>query len=304
MYDLIIIGAGPAGLAAGVYAARKKLDTLLVSKNIGGQMNLSPGIENYMGFQFIEGYELIDKFHSQMERFPIEQKIGTAIIEVMQPDGSFTIRTENGDNHQSRTVIVAAGKRAKTLDVPGEKDFIGKGVSYCATCDGPLFAQKRVVVIGGGNSALEVALDMSKIAEHVDLVSLTSLTGDPVLIERLTASNLRVLTGYNVERINGNRLVEGMVISNKKLGTSEVLEVDGIFVETGLVPNSEPVRGLVDTNGVGEIMVTCANETNVSGVYAAGDVTNVPEKQILVAAGEGAKAALQVNRYLQRLSSG
>ena len=267
-------------------------------------MNLSPGIENYMGFLFIEGYELIDKFHSQMERFPIEQKIGTAIIEVMQSDGSFTIRTENGGNHRSRTVIVATGKRAKSLDVPGEKDFIGKGVSYCATCDGPLFAQKRVAVIGGGNSALEVALDMSKIAEHVDLVSLTPLTGDPVLIERLTAGNLRVLAGYNVERINGNRLVEGMVISNKKLGTSEVLEVDGIFVETGLVPNSEPVRGLVDTNGVGEIVVTCANETNVSGVYAAGDVTNVPEKQILVAAGEGAKAALQVNRYLQRLSSG
>lgn len=304
MYDLIIIGAGPAGLAAGVYAARKKLDTLLVSKNIGGQMNLSPGIENYMGFQFIEGYELIDKFHSQMERFPIEQKIGTAIIEVIKPDGSFTIRSENGDNHQSRTVIVATGKRARSLDVPGENDFIGKGVSYCATCDGPLFAKKRVAVIGGGNSALEVALDMSKIAEHVDLVSLTPLTGDPVLIDRLTADNLRVLTGYNVERINGNRLVDGMVISNKKLGTSEVLDVDGIFVETGLVPNSEPVRGLVDKNEMGEIVVTCANETNVSGIYAAGDVTNVPEKQILVAAGEGAKAALQVNRYLQRFSSG
>jgi len=192
MHELIIIGGGPAGLAATVYAARKQLKTLLVSVDIGGQMSLTLGIENYLGYQFIEGPELIDKFQTQISQFPIDQKIGDKVSRVEQTDGGFEVTTEAGDKYQATAVILATGKRPRRLNIPGETEFTGRGVSYCAICDGPIFSGQRVAVVGGGNSALEAALDLVKIAEYVDLVSLTPLTGDAILINKLAdAKNLR-----------------------------------------------------------------------------------------------------------------
>lgn len=265
-------------------------------------MNWALGIENYMGYQFIEAPELISKFQNQVNHFPIEQKIGDRVSRLEKVEGSFAATTEAGDRYQSRAVILATGKRPKRLNVPGEAGFSGRGVTYCAICDGPLFAGKRVAVVGGGNSALEAALDMVKIAEHVYLVSLGSLTGDQVLIDRLEAAkNATVLTEHQTERIEGEQFVQGMVIKDLKSGERRRLEVGGVFVEVGLVPSSDPVRELLKLNEVGEVPVSCNCETTVSGLYAAGDVSNAPEKQILVAAGEGAKAALQAHRYLRRL---
>jgi len=303
MYDVMIIGGGPAGLAASVYTARKQLKTLLVSGDIGGQTNWTTGVENYLGYQFIEGPELIDKFHSQVSQYPIDQKIGDKISRLEKIDGGFEAISETDTRYQAKAVVLATGKSPRKLNVPGEVELTGRGVTYCAICDGPVFAGQRVAVVGGGNSALEAALDMVKIAEHVDLVSLTQLTGDAILIDKLSgAKNLTIFIEYQTEKIEGRDFVQGIVIKDLKSGESKRLEVTGVFVEIGLVPNSEPVKGLVELNKKGEVPVSCFCETTVPGLYAAGDVTDVPEKQIVIAAGEGAKAALQAHRYLQRLA--
>ncbi len=304
MYQLMIIGGGPAGITAGVYVARKKLKALLVSGDIGGQINNTLGIENYLGYQFIEGPELISKFQTQISQFPIDQKIGEKVSRLRKVKGGFEAILENGDKYQARAVILATGKRPRKLNVPGEAELAGRGVTYCAICDGPIFAGQKVAVVGGGNSALEAALDMVKIAEQVTLVSLTQLTGDDVLVDQLAgAKNLTVLTGYQTEEIRGKELVEGMKIKDAQTGEEKDLDVSGVFIEIGLVPNSDIVKELVKLNRWGEVPVSCASETSVPGLYAAGDVTDVPEKQIIVAAGEGAKAALQAHRYLQRRES-
>jgi alkyl hydroperoxide reductase subunit F len=302
MYDLMIVGGGPAGLAASVYAARKQLNTLLISIDIGGQVNKTLGIENYLGYQFIEGPELIDKFQTQMSQFPIDQKIGDKISRLEKIDGGFEAISQAGDKYQARAVIYAAGKSPRKLNVPGEVELTGRGVTYCAICDGPVFAGQRVAVVGGGNSALEAALDMVKIAEHVDLVSLTPLTGDAILIDKLAATkNLTIFIEYQTEKIEGQDFTSGMLIKNLKSGEQKRLEVTGIFIEIGMLPNSEPVKELIELNKQGEVPINCSCETTIPGLYAAGDVSAVPEKQIVVAAGEGAKAALQAHRYLQRL---
>jgi len=302
MYDLMIVGGGPAGLAASVYAARKRLKTLLISIDIGGQINKTLGIENYLGYQFIEGPELIDKFQTQVSQYPIDQKIGNKVSRLEKIDDGFEALSQAGDKYQAKAVIFAAGKNPRKLNVPGEAELTGRGVTYCAICDGPVFAGQRVAVVGGGNSALEAALDMVKIAEHVDLVSLTPLTGDAILIDKLSdAKNLSIFTEYQTEKIEGQDFAQGMLIKDLKSGEKKRLEVSGVFIEIGLAPNSEAVSGLIELNKWGEVPVSCSCETTMPGLYAAGDVTDIPEKQIVVAAGEGAKAALQAHRYLQRL---
>jgi alkyl hydroperoxide reductase subunit F len=302
MYEIIIIGGGPAGMAAAVYAARKRLNTLLITGDIGGQVNWTAGVENYLGYQFIEGYELISKFQQQVNQFPIEQKIGLKVKQVKKIDGGFEIIAESGEIFQSKVVLLATGKRPRRLNVEGEMELTGRGVTYCATCDGPVFNGQRVAVIGGGNSAIEAALDMVKIAEYVDMVSVAPLTGDPIMIEKLTAAkNLTIFTEFQTEKIFGQGLAKGIVIRDLKTGISQPLDVTGVFVEIGLVPNSDLVKDLVKLNENGEVPVNCSCETEIPGLYAAGDVTTVPEKQIVIAAGEGAKASLQAHRYLQRL---
>jgi alkyl hydroperoxide reductase subunit F len=303
MYELIIIGGGPAGMTAAVYAARKKLNALLISYNIGGQVLWTTGVENYMGYQFIEGPELMQKFEEQVKQFPLDVKTGERVSNLSQIGGGFEVRTDKGESYQAKAAIIATGKRPRQLNVPGEEKLKGRGVTYCAICDGPLFEGENVAVIGGGNSALEAAEDMVKIAKHVYLVSLTPLTGDQVLIDKMkAASNLTMFLKHEVLEVKGESRVEGIKIRDLKSKQERELDVDGIFIEIGLIPNSEPFKKITSLNSSGEIEVNCANETGVPGLFAAGDVTNVPEKQIVVAAGEGAKAALKAHHYLQRLS--
>jgi alkyl hydroperoxide reductase subunit F len=305
MYELIIIGAGPAGMTAAVYAARKKINTLLISGDIGGQGLTTWLVENYMGYQFIEGRELMQKFEEQVKQVHTDVKVevGKRADRLSRVDGGFEVRIDRGETYQAKAVILATGKRPRQLNVPGEKELLGRGVTYCAICDGPLFADVKVAVIGGGNSALEAADDMVKIADHVYLISVTPLTGDQILIDKVkNASTLTIYLEHEVLEIKGESRVKGIKIRDLKSKQEKELEIGGIFVEIGLIPNSEMVKELVTLNRLGEVEVNCGNETGVPGFFAAGDVTSVPDKQIVVAAGEGAKAALQAHRYLQRLS--
>ena len=303
MYELVIIGAGPAGMTAAVYAARKQLNTLLISYDIGGQVLWTAGVENYMGYQFIEGPELIKKFEEQVKQFPIDIKTGERVSTLSETSGGFEAKTDTGQIYQARAAIMATGKRPRQLNVPGEDKLKGRGVTYCAICDGPLFSGENVAVIGGGNSALEAAEDMVKIADHAYLVSLTPLTGDQILIDKVkSANNLTMFLEHEVLEVRGESRVEGIRMRDLKSKQERALKVSGVFIEIGLIPNSDPFKEIVRLNRLGEIEVNCANETSVPGLFAAGDVANVPEKQIVVAAGEGAKAALKAHRYLQRLS--
>lgn len=302
MYELIIIGGGPAGMTATVYAARKKINTLLISKDIGGQPLVTANIENYMGYQFIEGPELMQKFEAQIRQFPVEIKNGVEVKSMGQIKNGFAVKTGEEEEFRAKTVIVATGKRPRSLNVPGEEKLRGRGVTYCAICDSPLFAGENVAVIGGGNSALEATDDLIKIASHVYLISRSTLRGDAILIERVKgASNLTIFVNYQPAAVGGTARVENITVKSLKTGEQQNLAVSGIFVEIGLIPNSDLVREIAPLNELGEIKVNCANGTGVPGLFAAGDVTDVPEKQIIVAAGEGAKSALQAHRYLQRL---
>jgi len=301
-YELIIVGGGPAGLTAGVYAARKMLKTLLISKDIGGQILLTSEVENYMGFYYIEGVELVQKFEEQIRRHPIDIDLGQTVVKIEHSPPGFRVLTESGKLFGGTTVIIATGKRSRQLDVPGERELVGRGVSYCATCDAPLFAGKDVAVIGGGNSAFTAVNDLLNIgATHIHLVNiLDSLQADPVLIEKTkNPRKLELYLGHEVVEIGGaGGRVANITIRNRRTGKTKILEVEGVFVEIGLVPNSELVKGLVEMNQWGEIVTDCYARTSTPGVFAAGDVTTVPEKQIVVAAGDGCKAALGAYAYL------
>jgi len=296
MFDLIIIGAGPAGITASVYAARKKMNFLVITKDIGGQAAWSGDIENYTGYQFITGPELAAKFEEHMQKYGIELKENEEVLELRRKDDRIWIKTDKGV-YEAKTVVIASGKRSRELGVPGEVEFRNRGLTYCATCDGPLFSEKDVAVIGGGNSALDAAMQLIQIARHIYLINITSaLGGDAIMREKVSESKkVSILNSTQVTAVLGDRMVSGIKI--RKQDKEETLPVQGVFVEIGLIPNSEFAKEL-EKNELGEIKVNCRNETNIPGIFAAGDVTEVPEKQIIVAAGEGAKAALSAFRYL------
>lgn len=298
MHDLIIIGGGPAGLTAAVYAARKKMDTLLVTTEFGGQLMWTREIENYMGYQFISGPELMGKFEEQVKHFAVATEYEEVIGIQVQENGTFLVKTTDGE-YQSKTVILASGKRPRRLEVPGELEFAGRGVSYCATCDGPLFAGKTVAVVGGGNSAVQAAIELSLVAPTVYLVSKTDYIADPIVLDKMKATkNIIELQGYISEGIYGNDVVEKLTMREIASGEGRDLAVQGVFVEVGLEPNSEFLGNLVTLNEHKELVIDCRTRTNIPGLFAAGDVTSGPDKQIVIAAGDGAKAALMAYDYL------
>lgn len=298
MYDLIIIGAGPSGITAAVYAARKRLNFLVITKDIGGQTAWTGDIENYTGYQFITGPELTAKFEEHMRGYNVEVKENEEVLGIEKRGDVIKVKASGGE-YEAKAAIIASGKKSKALGVPGEKEFKNRGLTYCATCDGPLFAGKDVAVIGGGNSGLDATLQLIKIARHVYLINIgPNLTGDPIMQEKVRASKLvTILNACNVTAVTGDKYVTGIKI--KREGKDEVIPVQGIFVEIGLIPTSTFAK-IVEKNESGEIKVDSYNRTNIPGIFAAGDVTDVPEKQIVIAAGEGSKAALGVFRYLNQ----
>ena len=296
IYDLIIIGAGPAGITAVVYAARKKIDTLVVSKDIGGQAARSGDIQNYTGYQFISGPELAEKFEEHMRKFNFDIRENEEVTKLVTKQNNFLVKTDK-NSYWAKTVIVASGKKSRELGVSGEKEFKNKGLVYCATCDAPLFSEDDVAVIGGGNSALDAALQLMKIANHVYIINIADhLTGDEIMQEKIKKSKkVSILNNSQVIEILGNNFVNAIKIEKDK--KEETLAVQGVFVEIGLIPNSNFAVDLNKTKNR-EIKVNNKNETNIPGIFAAGDVTDVFEKQIIIAAGEGAKATLSVFHYL------
>jgi NADH-dependent peroxiredoxin subunit F len=298
VYDLIIVGAGPAGITAAIYAERKKIDFLVVTKDIGGQAAWSGDVENYTGQPVISGPELVVKFKNHISGLGAKVLMPQALKELKVQDKTITVTTDK-NKYFCRTAVIATGKRPRSLNVPGEIEYRNKGVTYCATCDGPVFSGKNVVVIGGGNSALDATLQLAAICPLVYVVNPNpDFTGDPIMSEKVKAlPNIKAIFGATVTNIYGKDFVSGIEIKNKK--NSQKLEVEGVFVEIGLFPNSD-FSSTLALNDKNEIIIDCHNRTNLEGVYAAGDATTVPEKQIIVACGEGAKAALGAFSYLNR----
>lgn len=299
MKELIIIGGGPAGITAAIYAARKKMDFTMIGQFMGGQAAWSGDVENYTGYQFVSGPELAIKFKQHLEQFKIDLQEGVEVKKVEQAGQDFKVTTSKNETLLARTVIIASGKRPRLLNIPGEAKYKNKGLTYCATCDGPIFTGKDVAVIGGGNSGLDAALQLMKYTKKVYLINTTDkLTGDAVMQEKVKAApNVEVLNNSKTLEITGDKFVKGMKVETK--GSPRQINVEGIFVEIGLIPNSTFID-FVKKDDKGEIIVNCAAETNVAGLFAAGDVTNVPEKQIIIAAGEGSKASLAAFKYLAR----
>ncbi len=300
VFDTIIIGGGPAGLSAAIYAVRKGLKTLIIAKDIGGQAALSGDVENYLGFTMISGVELASKFREDVEKFKGEGiwiKEGVLVTDITS-DGSFGVKTDKNE-YQGKTVIIASGRVPRMLGIPGEKEFLGKGVATCATCDAPLYKGKDVVVIGGGNSALDAAFSLLKLAKSVVIVNNTeNLKGDEVLLKNVTgASNVKVINSAEVLEISGQKFVESVKIKDR--GGEEVLPVDGVFIEIGWIP-STGFDKLTDKDESGCIKVNEFGQTSVDGIWAAGDVNNLWGEQIIIAAGEGAKVGLAVAEHISK----
>lgn len=306
MYDLTIIGAGPAGITAAVYAARKKLKTLVITKNIGGWAATSGEIGNYPSYQFITGPELAKKFEEHLKSFELDLREGEEAISVEKLNKIFKVKTKR-DEYESKTVIIANGRIPKELNIPGEKEFKNKGITYCATCDAPLFAGKNVAVIGGGNSALDAVIQLIKIAKKIYLINLTDkFACELVRLDKARNSEkVEILENTETKEIIGDKFVNKIkVLKDKK---EKLIDVQGVFIEIGSVPTIIDVKaqeGNLKLNKENEIIVDQYCKTNISGLFAAGDVTNVPYKQIIVAAGHGCIACLSAFEYLSKLKEG
>lgn len=303
-YDLVIVGGGPAGVTAGIYAARQKLNTLLITKSFGGQVaRKAVAIENYPGFEGISGMELIQKFekHLRKQKIDIERD---SVTKIKKTGKIFLVLTKSKNQFQTRAVIIASGADPRPLEVPGEKKFIGRGVSYCSICDGPLFSNKIVAVIGGGNAGFETAIFLSKFAKKIYILEYASKVGaDETNQERVKKTRkTEVITSAVLKQIRGKEFVDSIVCQNRKTKKLNTLKVEGVFVEIGSQPATSFVKGLVDFNEKDEIKINPKdNQTKTSGLFAAGDVTDLKEKQIVIAAGEGAKTALSIYNYLKNL---
>lgn len=299
IYDVVIIGGGPAGMTAAVYCMRKGVDTAIIIKSIGGQVAETSSVENYLGYKYINGVELVDKFKEQVFQFSVGYEEGQGVSAIQ--DGEIKkITLEDGRVVQSRALIIASGKSWKKLGVPGEQRLTGRGVAYCTICDAPLFAGKKVIVVGGGNSGVEAAIDLASVASEVVIVQLLDeLTADKILLDKLeTFSNVSKILSSRVTDITGEDKVSEVTVQHVETGTVTIVKTDGIFIEIGLDPNSSFVRGVVEMNSSSEIEIDSRCATNREGIFAAGDVTSVPFKQIIIAGGEGAKAALSACEYI------
>lgn len=298
-YDVIIIGGGPAGMNAAMYAARKELRAAVITTDFGGQILLTSEIENYLGFPSISGFELSDKMEAHVRQYPVDFE--TAQVERLErlEDGSFAAHLDDGQEYRGKACIVTAGKRSRTLDIPGEASFTGRGVSYCATCDGPFYRNKTVAVVGGGDSAVQAAIELAAICPKVYLVVRSRIRAQEILIKRMKEhENIEVLLGYAPEAIEGTKKVESVLVKNRESGEERTIAVDGCFVEAGGIPNSGFLPAETALNRAGEIVTDKSGRTNVPGLFAAGDVTDNPYKQVIIAAGEGAAAALAAHEYL------
>jgi alkyl hydroperoxide reductase subunit F len=293
-YDVVVIGGGPAGASAAIYAARKGLRTALVAERLGGQLKETLGIENMIGQKYTEGARLAADLEVHLRTYAVDV-LEHRRVRGITPGAKKTIALEGGETLRADALVVATGAKWRELGVPGEREYLGRGVAFCPHCDGPFYAGKRVAVIGGGNSGVEAALDLSGIVAHVTLVEYgDALRADAVLVAKLRAkANVDVITSAKTTAIQGDGAkVNALVYEDRTNGETKTLALDGVFVQIGLVPNSAFVADLVKRNDRGEIVVDGNGRTSAPGIWAAGDVTTTPYKQIVIAMGEGARVAL------------
>ena len=303
MYDVIIIGGGPAGITAGIYAARQKLKTLLLTKEFGGQIGKKAvEIENYPGFSKISGPDLIKKFREHLGAQEIEIKMG--VVRKVEKDGNnFLVFTSEKEKFLAKTVIVATGADPRPLEVPGEKEFIGRGVSYCVTCDGPIFKNKTIAVIGGGNAGFEAAIFMTHYATKIYILEYGFQVGADQVNQEIArkSKKIKVIINAEVKEIKGKNFVEALIYDDLKTKKEKILEVQGVFVEIGSQPATSFIKGLVDFNERDEIKVEFETfQTKTPGLFAVGDCNMGKYKQIVTAAGEGCKAALAAYEYVKK----
>jgi len=296
IYDVIIIGGGPAGITSAIYTSRQLLKTLVITRDVGGQVVKTPDIENYPGFDLVSGPELANKFINQAKKFGSETTFDE-VTKIEVKENKFQVFGQK-DTYQSLSLILAFGKVPRRLNIPGEKEFKGKGVSYCATCDAPFFKNKTVVVSGGGNSAFDAVLLLSKIAQKVYLIHRRDeFTAEEIRVEKTKSlKNVEIITKANVSEIKGTKNVEAIVYS-KDNKTAEI-KADGIFVEIGYIVEDGLIKNFVDMDEKNQIIVKKDHSTSRPGVFAAGDLTNSYYKQIVISAGEGAIAAISAAKYL------
>ncbi|MGM0548135.1 MAG: glutaredoxin 3 [Bacillota bacterium] len=299
-WELIILGAGPAALNAALYAARKGIKLLVLTQDIGGQVITTNEIDNYLGKAGTNGADLIADFWDHLAKYEVKTVIGEEVIAIKEKANKKIIETDNKKKYSSQAVIIATGAKKRHLGLKQEYVLTGKGVHYCASCDAFLYKEQPVAVVGGGNSGLEAALDLANIGSEVDLIELESkLMGDQYLQNKVKANkNIRVHTETTVDQIIGEEKLESIIIKNAKDQSTKELNVNALFIEIGLIANSSFAKNLVETNKQQEIIIDQQNQTAAKGIWAAGDVTNIIDKQIIISAAEGAKAALRVNQYL------
>lgn len=301
VYDLLIVGSGPAGLSAALYAKRKGMVVGIVSNKTGGQVVDTTSVENYLGIDFATGEGLIEKFMHHVQTLNVPMLKDADVKSFVKVDSGFELTLGSKEVLRSKTLIFATGSKPRKLGVEGEDKYVGRGVAYCAICDGPLFEGRDVVVAGGGNSAVEAAIDLAKIAKTVTVIHRSEFRADQIVIDQLKKfDNVTIYLQTQIEEIIGEQLVSGIKVLDKKSNERRTINADGVFVEIGYLPNNQLLVDQLDLNDRGEVVVNALNETSMPGVFAAGDVTDTPYKQIIVAASEGAKAALTANDYLNR----
>lgn len=300
LYDVTVVGTGPAAISAAVYAVRKGLSTAIIGVKVGGQVLDTNEIENIIGTKSTTGAKFAETLEAHLKEYEVAYKEGHLVKEIKEDGKDKVLVTDDGKNYKSKTVIIATGAKHRHLNIPGEDEFSGKGVHFCSTCDGPFYKGLDVAVIGGGNSGVEAALDMSGIAKTVTLIEfMPELKADQVLQDKLKErENISVLLNTATKEVKGTELMESLVCVDRETNEEKTLNVNGMFIEIGLSASSDFVKGFVETNQVGEIVIDGNNATSVKGIFAAGDVTTIKQKQIVIAVGEGAKAALSAFDYL------
>ncbi|MBI5079143.1 FAD-dependent oxidoreductase [Candidatus Wolfebacteria bacterium] len=303
-YDLIIIGGGPAGMAAGIYAARKKIKTLLIAENLGGQFVIAAKIENFIGFKAISGVELKNRMEEHLRsQEGVDIKEGRKIVKIEKKDGGFSVKTDKEEVFETKTVLVALGSGPRRLNISGEEKFGGKGVFYCSICDAPLMKNRTAVVVGGGNSGMYAALDLLPYAEKIYILEYSeNLKGDSVYVEKIKASGkAEIITMAAVKEIIGDDFVSSVKYEDRRAGEVKDLPAAGVFVSIGYQPNSDIVKDLVELNGFGKIAVNSKTQTtSCEGIWAAGDITDVLYCQINIAIGDAVKAVLNIYDYLKK----
>jgi alkyl hydroperoxide reductase subunit F len=303
LYDTIIIGGGPAGLSAGMYAARQGLSTAIIAGSVGGQAQWAHKVENFIGWQIISGPELVERFREHAARFGVDCFEGKLVNAIVPGDkDTFDVFTREGLQLKGKTVLIATGKSPNRLAIPGENELVGKGVSYCATCDAPFFVGRPVAVVGPGESAADAALQLATLgAGPITLVNPRALIAPERVLERLESTEeISVITGAEPVRIEGAEKVARLVIADADSGEERGIDVDAVFIEMGAIKADEFAMGLVEVNDKGEIAIDKSGATSTWGIYAAGDVTDEYGKQIITAAGQGARAAMAIARDLKR----